>query len=113
MIRPGVAVSQNTSRKIECFPSLGAQERARLLVEVMEDAKAYFEKDRDDILTSLPDAIRRNFFQVGYARWEDDYLPALALNPFKVAPGPNRNYWLKRYKVVSNSFSQTSGRCPY
>ena len=107
MILPGVAVSQKTSRKIERFPLLGTQERARLLVEVKEDAKVYFEKDRADILTSLPDAIRRNFFQVGYARWENEYLPALALNPFKGAPGPNRNYWLKRYKVVCNSFSQT------
>ena len=82
-----------------------------MLASKMEEAKAKFEKERETVLKSLPEALKNMFNVMGFCKAEvdedeenanqnagDDYVPVLILSPYSVPPRPVRDvYWFDLY----------------
>jgi len=101
----GITLSPSIAAEAINFRSFSAQAKLNLLQQAEEDSKKHFEADRDAILASLPNEVKSNFFQIGFAQWGQKtpktYQPVLILSPFSVPPGPVRNLWLQKYEEVS------------
>jgi hypothetical protein len=79
------------------------------------EAKASFEKEREQILESLPDNVKDMFGIMGFCKVDqddededeentkppvDEYVPCLVLNPYEVPPRPVRDvYWWDCYSI--------------
>lgn len=74
--------------------------KKRLLKLARQDAKTEFEEEKESILSKVPGNIQDLFGQLGFARWNKNFLPALILSPYSVPPGPARNIWLEMYHKV-------------
>eukprot|EP00531_Pseudo-nitzschia_arenysensis_P020217 CAMPEP_0116146036 /NCGR_PEP_ID=MMETSP0329-20121206/16942_1 /TAXON_ID=697910 /ORGANISM="Pseudo-nitzschia arenysensis, Strain B593" /LENGTH=194 /DNA_ID=CAMNT_0003641741 /DNA_START=235 /DNA_END=819 /DNA_ORIENTATION=- len=83
----------------------------------MADAtKAKFEKERNDILKTLPDELKDSFGTIGFGPGEEDdeensnpqsqpYMqPVLIVSPYDVPPKPIRDiYWMQAYSKAKRS----------
>ncbi len=67
---------------------------------IREEEKAKFEKERSEILSKVPDRVKNQFRQLGFAKWGKDVLPVMFLGPYDVAPGSVRDTWMKMVKNV-------------
>mmetsp|Transcript_26728 Transcript_26728/g.39559 ORF Transcript_26728/g.39559 Transcript_26728/m.39559 type:complete len:962 (-) Transcript_26728:1520-4405(-) len=51
------------------------------------------------VLSSLPSDIKSRFRQVGFGKWQRDWLPVLELSPYEFADGSDvRDQWMKAYE---------------
>jgi len=55
---------------------------------------AYF-KRKYTVLNALPHEVKDQFLQVGFAKWNNVFLPVLFLGPYDLSPGPVRDKWMK------------------
>ena len=85
----------------------------------MGDTKAKFEKERDEILKSLPEEVTKMFGIIGFIPGDEDedeeeegkqeppqpyYQPVLIVSPFDVPPKPVRDiYWMDVYTKAKRS----------
>ncbi len=72
-----------------------------------EDAKI-FEKEKENVLSSLPAEITEDFRKVCFAKWNGKYFCVLQLSPYDLPPGDVRNQWMSMYKDVSKNEKSTS-----
>ena len=72
------------------------QDQERLL----EERKQQFEEDRDEILRNIPKDSRKQFKELGFGKWNRDWLPVMILGPYDVAPGPVRDQWMSMAEKV-------------
>lgn len=74
----------------------------RKLSEKALAQKVVFEKERDEILSEIPESIKARFGQVYFSKWSGNTIPVLVLNPFHVPPGPVRDTWYTMFEKVSS-----------
>ncbi len=60
-----------------------------------EERKELFEKTKKLVLDTTPDYMKKQFRQLGFAKWTTGYLPVMFLGPFDVAPGTVRDQWFQ------------------
>lgn len=65
-----------------------------------EERKASFEKEKKKVLDSTPDYVKKQFKQLGFAKWSKEYLPVMFLGPYDVAPGAVRDCWFQMKEKV-------------
>lgn len=77
-------------------PSAAQMEAAR------EKAKKEFEEEKTQILAELPEEYKNMWGQVGYSKWNKNWLPCLIVGPFEV-PGNSdmRRQWMAMWEHVS------------
>eukprot|EP00551_Chaetoceros_affinis_P009436 CAMPEP_0203667664 /NCGR_PEP_ID=MMETSP0090-20130426/4462_1 /ASSEMBLY_ACC=CAM_ASM_001088 /TAXON_ID=426623 /ORGANISM="Chaetoceros affinis, Strain CCMP159" /LENGTH=325 /DNA_ID=CAMNT_0050531897 /DNA_START=21 /DNA_END=998 /DNA_ORIENTATION=- len=63
-----------------------------------KDCRAQFEEEKRKVLSTIPDSVKQKFRQLGFAKWNKNYLPAMFLGPYDVAPGPVRNSYMNMLK---------------
>jgi hypothetical protein len=63
--------------------------------------KNIFDKDKINLLNSIPDDVKARFGQIYFTKWGTKVLPCLVLSPFSVPPGPVRLMFYKMYEKVS------------
>jgi hypothetical protein len=63
--------------------------------------KAKFEEERANVLAKIPENVKKEFRQVGFAKWGKDFLPVMFLGPYDVAPGSVRDQWFEMLEKVS------------
>lgn len=84
-----------------------------------DDAKEKFEKEREEILKSLPEEVKSMFGVIGFCRGEEEedddddeekvsaipyYQPVLIVSPYDVPPKPVRDiYWMDSYTKAKRS----------
>lgn len=82
--------------------SLTEIERQALVDDVKKHFRTQFERERDAIISKLPDKVRDCFGTIGIAKWNNSsYYLALCLNPFDIPTGEARQTWLRKYENVS------------
>ena len=64
-------------------------------------AKAFFEKQRDDVMGRIPEDVKNDFRKVGFAKWGKEFLPVMQMSPYEVAPGGVRDQWMEMFHNVS------------
>jgi hypothetical protein len=64
------------------------------------DAKIEFDKNKKNILDSIPKAYKEKFGQIGFGRWAKKWVPVLIRSPYDVRPGTTRRQWLAMYEKV-------------
>jgi hypothetical protein len=104
------AASKATKRKRQDEKSIATsskkrtakQEQARknVLEGARKDAKKEFEAKRDAFLSTLPDLLKRMFGQMGFVKYQKEFLPVLILSPYNVPPSQTRDNWLTGYENV-------------
>ncbi len=68
--------------------------------EKLKKFKDGYITERNRILSKIPDDIRAQFLQVGFADWLGRYQPVLFCGPYDVSPGQVRDNWMKAFKKV-------------
>lgn len=96
----GITLSAEVALKAKGVLLLGPEAKKALLQEVKEDAKRYFEANRDAVLATLPEHLKSLFNQNGFAMWRKKYLPVRVLSPYSLPPGDARDLWFKTYEKV-------------
>jgi hypothetical protein len=66
----------------------------------LQARKAFFEKERDEILSDIPDSVQDRFGQIFFTKWGTNFMPCLAVSPFSVPPGPVRYEMYEMYEKV-------------
>ena len=64
------------------------------------ELKAKFEAEKRKVLALVPEVVKNNFRDVGFAKWGKEVLPVMFLGPFDVAPGDVRETWMNMQKKV-------------
>mmetsp|Transcript_20040 Transcript_20040/g.55306 ORF Transcript_20040/g.55306 Transcript_20040/m.55306 type:complete len:656 (+) Transcript_20040:54-2021(+) len=77
-----------------------AVKRKKLLENAKEEARREVEVDKEEILRLVPPDIQKMWGQVGFAKWNKSYLPALNLCPYDVPPGPVRQMWMDMFEKM-------------
>lgn len=62
-----------------------------------------FFAEKYKILNALPNEVKDEFLEVGFAKWNKVYLPVLFLGPFDLSPGFVRNKWMTFFEKVSSA----------
>jgi hypothetical protein len=60
-----------------------------------------FLSKKNNILAKIPDEVKSQFLQAGFASWRGEYRPVLFLGPYDVIPGPVRDRWFRAFQKVS------------
>ena len=69
-----------------------------------EERRKHFEEEKEKVLSSIPKKIRKQFREPAFGKWGKEYLPALILGPYDVAPGPVRMQYMNMMKKVRIMF---------
>ncbi|KAL7566711.1 hypothetical protein ACA910_017767 [Epithemia clementina (nom. ined.)] len=77
--------------------------KEKLLKLAIQDAKDEFEDEKATILATVPSTIQAMFRQIGFAKWNKNFLPALILSPYDVPPGPARSIWMDMYRKMQEN----------
>jgi len=94
----------------------------QIIINMSDDAKSKFEKERDDVLKTLPDHLKDAFGTIGFGPGEEDddddegnnstnlkpaqpYMnPVLIVSPYDVPPKPIRDiYWMDAFSKAKRS----------
>ncbi|VEU35907.1 unnamed protein product [Pseudo-nitzschia multistriata] len=65
--------------------------------EKLKKLKKDFMAQKEKIERQLPERVKKRFFKVGFAQWEQRYLPVLFLGPYDISPGAIRKQWLRTF----------------
>jgi hypothetical protein len=68
-----------------------------------EEKKRLFEEKKEEIMRTVPKAVKKRFGEIVFATFGSFIGPVLILDPYRISPGPVRNQWLKMYQKVSQS----------
>lgn len=68
---------------------------------VDEEKKKEFERNRDDILSRVPDKVKARFGEIYFSTFGKFTGPVLVMNPYSVAPGLLRENWFTMFNNVS------------
>jgi hypothetical protein len=63
--------------------------------------KRLFEQEKEEIMRTVPKAVKNRFGQIVFATFGSYIGPVLILDPYRISPGPVRDQWLKMYHKVS------------
>jgi hypothetical protein len=74
-----------------------------LVVVVDQEQKRIFEHQKEEIMRTVPKAVKKRFGEVVFATFGSYIGPVLILDPYRISPGPVRDQWLKMYHKVSHS----------
>lgn len=87
---------------------------SQIINKMADAAKAKFEKERNDVLKTLPDELKEAFGTIGFCPGDEDddeedatppYMqPILIVSPFDVPPKPIRDiYWMDAFSKAKRS----------
>lgn len=97
-----------TTEDAEIPAELQMEDTAKLELELPSAVLAKmeaFEKEKKEILDSLPDEVKARFGQQYFSKWGKNILPCVVMSPFDIPPSLARDQWLKMYeKVRGNEF---------
>ena len=68
---------------------------------VDEEKKKEFERERDEILSCVPEEVQNKFGEIFFSTFGKFVGPVLIMDPYKVEPGPLRDHWLTMFHSVS------------
>merc|ERR1712232_564496 len=68
------------------------------------ESKNEFERKKKEVLKNIPLDVKNLFQEVGFAKWQKNFLPVLVLSPYSVPPGAVREQWLKMYEKVKENY---------
>jgi len=74
---------------------------------VDEKRKNKFEKQRNEILSCVPVEVKARFGEIYFSTFGKFLGPVLIMNPYKVEPGPLRDYWLSMFYNCQKSGRET------
>ena len=100
-----IFLSDSIVTRAKRFDLLTAREKVQLLKDARDDAKNWFERDRNTVMASLPEVVKKSFYEVGFAAWEttktNNYLPVLILSPFSLSGASSvGKTWFDTYEKV-------------
>ena len=64
-----------------------------------------FEERKEFILAQLPNEVKNEFRQLGFAKWRKDMCPVMFLGPYHVPPGKVRELWMRMFERVRRTTS--------
>jgi hypothetical protein len=98
-----VEVEGEDMKRIKKSEKAATKRKEKLLEGAREDAKADFAATRTEVLARVPEAYKKMFGQVGFAKWGKAVLPALIVSPYDVPMGEGepREIWLGMLNNVS------------
>ena len=101
-----VFLSDSIVTRARQFNWLTAKEKVKLLRDATNDAKKSFESDRNIVMESLPEKVKKSFYEVGFAEWgtikPNTYQPVLVISPFSLSGASTvRRAWFENYENVS------------
>ena len=97
-----IFLSDSIVTRAKRFNLLTAREKVQLLKDARDDAKNCFERDRDIVMASLPEVVKKSFYEVKFAAWGTMYLPVLILSPFSLSGTSSAGrLWFDTYEKVS------------
>ena len=62
---------------------------------------AAFQTKKQLVLGMISEKYKSHFLQLGFARWEDEFLPVLFVGPYDISEGPLRDTFLRKIKNAS------------
>jgi len=62
-----------------------------------QEAKEQFEREKEEILSDVPEETKARFRQCGFATWGKVVYPMIELGPYDVPPGPLRDQWFSMF----------------
>jgi hypothetical protein len=86
----------------------GEGEEPQFRIVVDQGQKQVFEQQKEEIMRTVPNAVKQRFGEIVFATFGSYIGPVLVLNPYHVSPGPVRDQWFKMYAKVSNSPQHSS-----
>ncbi|KAG7361462.1 hypothetical protein IV203_036563 [Nitzschia inconspicua] len=74
-----------------------ATDETKYRIVVDQRQKEIFEQEREEIMATVPKAVKKRFGEILFATFGSYIGPVLILNPYHVSPGPVREQWFKMY----------------
>jgi hypothetical protein len=68
-----------------------------------EEAREMFVRERDEILSQIPEDVKERFRECGFATWGKVVYPIIELGPYDVPPGDLRDQWFAMFENVSRA----------
>ncbi|KAL7563570.1 hypothetical protein ACA910_006461 [Epithemia clementina (nom. ined.)] len=96
--------SVSSAAKAKTKPATRKQQLLEKLLELVKrDAQALLEREKAELLSSLPESVLKRFGCVGFCKWAKSYLPALSLSPYSIQPGEARDKWMEMFKEMQST----------
>ena len=86
-------------------PPKTLEEKQKFLEDTVADMKKEFEETKKQILDDIPESYKAGFREIGFVKWQKDWLPVLVVSPFDIPQGPVRDTWIQMYERVSSAKS--------
>ena len=67
----------------------------------MKLAQEIFEETRKEVIAKIPQDVKDDFRQIGFAKWGKEFLPIMQVGPYDVGPGDVRDQWMVMFENVS------------
>jgi hypothetical protein len=96
-------VATNGTTALSSERNVGEEEENESKVVIDQDQKRLFDQEKEEIMRTVPKAVKKRFGEIRFATFGSYIGPVLILDPYNISAGPVRDQWLKMYHKVSQS----------